>query len=59
MAIKQLADGNPDGSTFGQNASDKVSFYGATPVVQPILAAVPTATEISTVLALLGLTRTS
>ena len=31
---KQLSDGSPDGASFGQSATDKVSFYGATPVVQ-------------------------
>jgi hypothetical protein len=33
---KQLSDGNPDGTSFGQSATDKISFYGlATPIVQP------------------------
>jgi hypothetical protein len=35
MAIgKQLSDANPDGVALGQSATDKVSFYGATPVAQ-------------------------
>jgi hypothetical protein len=34
MSIKQLSDGNPDGSSLGQAAADKISFYGATPIVQ-------------------------
>lgn len=35
MAIgRQLSDGNPDGTSFGQSTTDKVSFYGVTPVVQ-------------------------
>lgn len=35
MAIgKHLSDANPDGTALGQSATDKVSFYGATPVVQ-------------------------
>lgn len=33
--IKQLSDGGPDGSSFGQSVTDKVSLYGKTPVVQP------------------------
>lgn len=38
MAIgKQLSDGNPDGTSLGQSASDKVSVYGVTPVVQAAL----------------------
>jgi hypothetical protein len=35
MAIaKQVSDGSPDGASFGQSATDKISFYGATPVTQ-------------------------
>jgi hypothetical protein len=35
MAIgQQLGNGNPDGVSVGQSATDKISFYGATPVVQ-------------------------
>lgn len=35
MAIDtQLSKGAPDGTTLGQSATDKISFYGATPVVQ-------------------------
>jgi len=40
MAIaKQLSDASPDGASFGQSSTDKISFYGATPVVQAALAA--------------------
>lgn len=35
MAVLHRSDANPDGTTFGQSATDKVSFYGVTPVVQP------------------------
>jgi hypothetical protein len=35
MAIgKQVSDANADGTALGQSATDKISFYGATPVVQ-------------------------
>lgn len=35
MAIaKQISDGSPDGASFGQSATDKISFYGATPATQ-------------------------
>lgn len=34
MPVKQLSDSNPDGTTFGQAAADKVALYGATPVTQ-------------------------
>jgi hypothetical protein len=33
--IRQLSDGNPDGNCLGQSATDPISFYGATPAVQP------------------------
>ena len=32
--VQQIGDARPDGSTFGASASTKISFYGATPVVQ-------------------------
>jgi hypothetical protein len=56
MAIRNVSDGNPDGSTLGQGPTDKISFYGAVPVVQPI------ATDLATVitaLTALGLIRAS
>lgn len=34
MAVKQLSDGGADGVVLGQT-SDKVGFYGATPVTKP------------------------
>jgi len=34
MAVRHLSDDQPDGQTFGQDATDKISFYNATPVVQ-------------------------
>lgn len=36
---KQLSDLNPDGTALGQSASDKISFYGLTPIAQRSLAA--------------------
>ena len=56
MAIQQICDGNPDGSVVGQATTDKLGFFGATPVVQPI------ATDLATVvtaLTNLGLIRAS
>lgn len=55
--LNQLSRKNPDGNTLGQAPEDKVSFYGATPVVQPVLAAGATAAQIVDALTLLGLTR--
>lgn len=34
MAITQLTDRNPDGTNVGQDVSDKIAFYGSTPIVQ-------------------------
>jgi hypothetical protein len=35
MAIGQhLSNGNPDGTSLGQSATDKVSLYGVTPIAQ-------------------------
>lgn len=52
MAIKQLSDGGADGVRLGQSATDKVAFYGATPVVKgsavTALVTTPTATDIAT-----------
>lgn len=35
MAAGVIGDGRPDGNTFGASATEKVSLYGVTPVVQP------------------------
>lgn len=52
MAVRQLSDGGPDGTTLGQSATDLVGFYGETPVAQgaavTTLATTPTATDIAT-----------
>jgi hypothetical protein len=42
MAVRQLSDGGPDGSTFGQSASDKIALHGATPVIQASAITSPT-----------------
>ena len=57
MAIKQLSDGNPDGTLVGQDPSDKIAFYGAQPAVQQVLATGATTAQIVAALAALGLTR--
>ncbi len=46
MPVRQLSDGNPDGTVLGQSPSDHISFYNVTPVSQrsgAAQAAVPTA----------------
>ena len=35
MAVDQLSKKCPDGTVLGQSTSDKIGFYGVTPVVQP------------------------
>lgn len=45
--VRQLSDGDPTGQSLGQDATDKVSFYGATPVDQPAAVASATATATS------------
>jgi hypothetical protein len=34
MPVKQLSDGNPDGSVLGQSPADKIAFYNAAPIPQ-------------------------
>jgi hypothetical protein len=35
MPIKQLSDGNSDGTVLGQSTTDLIGFYGVTAVDQP------------------------
>ena len=47
-AVKQLSDGNSQGTSLGQSATDKISFYNATPVVRTTqLAAASMSTGVS------------
>jgi methionine synthase II (cobalamin-independent) len=48
MALKQLSDGRSDGVSVGQSATDKVSLYGVTPVVQAAAITGPAATGSTT-----------
>ena len=34
MGVKELSDKGPDGTRLGQTSTDKVAFYGATPIVR-------------------------
>ena len=56
MSVKQLSDGNADGCAMGQSSTDKIGFYGATPVVRPasIADATDAATAITTVNAVIA-----
>ncbi len=59
MALRQLSDGNPDGQSLGQSATDKVSKYGVTPVVQAdaIVAVAGTVSLTTTINAILTVLR--
>jgi hypothetical protein len=36
MAVRELTDGNDDGTRIGQSATEKLGFYGlATPIAKP------------------------
>lgn len=34
MAVEYLGTGNPDGTSMGLGITEKISFYGVTPIVQ-------------------------
>ena len=44
MAVKQLSDGGSDGVNMGQNASDKIGFYGTTAIAKATVTATTTTT---------------
>lgn len=49
MAIEQqLSQATTGGASFGQSATDKISFYGATPIVKPTVTTA--GTDIATVI---------
>ena len=48
MAAFELSDGRPDGVSIGSAASEKVGFYGTTPVVQRATASTHTTTNVVT-----------
>lgn len=56
MAVEYLDNGNDDGTVFGQDSSEKIAFYGATPVVQQSLTVttVETTVSVSTTSAIWG-----
>lgn len=49
MAVRYLGDNSPDGMCVGSSATEKVGFFGATPVVQPA-PAVAVGTDLATVI---------
>jgi len=44
MTVEYIGDGNTDGTVLGSSATEKIGFFGATPVVQVAMTAVATAT---------------
>jgi hypothetical protein len=51
MTVRQLSDGNDSGTVLGQSTSDKLGFFGtSTPVAQPSITAIATATATTTLL---------
>lgn len=50
MAVKYLGNDWPDGWSFGQSATDLISFYGATPIAKATVAATTTTTATTTAL---------
>jgi len=49
MAVRELSDGNDDGTRLGQSSTDKIGFYGlATPIVRPSGASQAAATNTTT-----------
>lgn len=57
MTIHQLSDKGPDGTSMGQAPDDRISFFGAVPVQQNVLATGASTAQIVAELARLGLTR--
>lgn len=49
-AVQETADG----TLVGRNSDSKVGFYGAVPVVRPVIPATPAAQDIADVLVALG-----
>lgn len=45
--IKELTDGGPDGAHIGQSTTDKIGFYGVTPIAQGSAAAQAAVTDAS------------
>lgn len=50
MPVNYLGDNNPDGSCLGTGTSEKIGFYGTTPIVQAAVAATTTTTATTTAL---------
>lgn len=47
MAVEYLGSGSPDGTILGRSTTDKVAFYGVTPIAQKAAAAQAAVTDAS------------
>jgi len=47
-AVRQLSDGNSQGTVLGQSATDRIAFYGGTPVARGAVAAITASTVLAT-----------
>ena len=56
MAVEHISKGNDDGTTFGQDTADLISFYGVDPVDQP---AAVTTVDVTTITAVQVATATT
>lgn len=43
-SVENVSYNSPDGATFGSGSTEKISFYGATPIVRPSVTQQATAT---------------
>lgn len=50
MASEYIGDGRPDGTIFGRTSSEKIGFFGTTPIAQASVAATTTTTATTTAL---------
>lgn len=50
MSVTYLGDNNPDGACMGLSATEKIGFYGTTPIAQATVAATTTTTATTTAL---------
>ena len=50
MGVEYIGGNGPDGMSFGLSATEKISFYNVTPIVQATVAATTTTTATTTAL---------
>ena len=50
MAVQYLGDNGPDGVSLGKSSTELISFYGATPIAKPSVAAASSSVATTTIL---------